>query len=599
MKRRFHPTNIHTPAVFSLMIFICSCDPTPKDSDEDTSVDTGSDSDTGGDGDGDTDTDTDSDADADSDTDADNDSDTDADTDSDTDADTDSDADSDTDADGDADGDADTDADADADADGDTDTDADGDADTDADGDTDTDTDTDADTDIAVNCDAVSDISVTVLENDIILEGQSVTKTVQTVLAVSWNQVTATDTVKLRFSFENDEWLESSAEPGIVGAHEIPVLGVPELTDVTIQILNESGNNQTACETTGRTGALPASMPRADIPVYNASLASSFRYMIGSVENTPGQTTMYAGPFTLYIIDRAGRIVWYYLDQAWNPAMAYPRIAPDGSHFYVERSIRGGSNRPSVFRSTLDFRQFEEFETPGLNDAMDVTSDGTLVYNSEEWVIERQANGTERNIWNCTDWADAHAAGIGWPACYANSVVFNPLNDSIIVSYPYINTVVEISRQSGETIAQWGDASGSWVFDPVTTGLDFEHGANITPEGTLLVSSHTPGSGQGDSPVPHFFLEFELDSTNQIAAEIWRYGEGLNDWPRWKGEVYPVPGGNRLLNYGCQGVIREVTPNLDVAWEVKWDADFADDLINKMVGHNILIDDLYALNKGW
>jgi hypothetical protein len=247
----------------------------------------------------------------------------------------------------------------------------------------------------------------------------------------------------------------------------------------------------------------------------------------------------------------------------------------------------------------LDFAQFQEYETPGLNDSMDVTDAGTIVYNSEEWVIELQANGTERNIWNCPDWANAHGVGPGGATCYSNSVVFNPLNDSIVVSYPYINTVVEIDRQSGDLVAQWGDASGSWAFDPITTGLDFEHGANITPDGTLLVSSHTPGSGEGRSRVPHFFLEFELDSNNQIAKEIWRYGEGLNDWPRWKGEVYPVPGGNRLLNYGCQGLIREVTPNLEVAWEVLWDADFADDLINKMVGHNILIDDLYALNKGW
>ena len=115
----------------------------------------------------------------------------------------------------------------------------------------------------------------------------------------------------------------------------------------------------------------------------------------------------------------------------------------------------------------------------------------------------------------------------------------------------------------------------------------------------MLVSAHAPGSGDSETRVPHYFLEFELDRDNRIAREIWRYGEGVDEWPRWKGEVFPVPGGNRLLNYGTGGVIREVAQDLEVAWEVIWDADFRIDDINKMVGHTILIDDLYALNRGW
>lgn len=513
----------------------------------------------------------------------------DADTDTDTDADTDADADTDTDAD----------ADSDTDTDADSDTDADADSDSDTDTSTDTGTDTGTDADIEMDCSAVSDVSVDILESDITLEGQTVTKTVQTVLVVSWNQVTSADSVKLRFTFENDEWFESSSETGDVGAHKIPVLGVPEQTEVTIQIVSETQGDVSACETSGTTGSLPSSMPRATVNEYDSNLASSYRWMLGGVENTPDAWSAYSGPFTLYIIDRQGRIVWYYLDQAWNPAMAYPRIAPDGSHIAVERSIRAGTNQSSIFRAVLDFSQFKEYESPSLNDSMDFTDDGTFVYNSEEWVIELLEDGTERNIWSCSDWASENGAGYGMSTCYANSVVFYSANNSIIVSYPYINTVVEIGRESGELLAQWGDVSGSWTFDPTSTGLDFVHGANITQDGTLLVSSHTPGSGETSSRVPHYFLEFSLDRENKIAEEIWRYGEGLQDWPRWKGEAFPVSNGNRLINYGCEGVIRELTQNLEIAWEVKWDADFSDDLINKMVGHNILIDDLYALNKGW
>jgi hypothetical protein len=487
------------------------------------------------------------------------------------------------------------------------------------------------------------------------VEGQTVTKKVNTVLMVNWDQTTASDSVKLRFTFEDDEWFESPAEPGTLGEHEIPVFGVPELTDVTIQIVSETDDSETVCETTGTTGKVPDSVPRATINEFDSSLASENRWMLGTVEKTPEITGIYDGIFTVYVIDRQGRIVWYYLDQAWSPVTAYPRIARDGTHLYFDRSnYLGGeaNNQPSIVRTTLDFSQFEQIDAPSMTDSMDITDDGGFVYNSEEWLIELTADGKERKLWNCPEWAknagidlaliedkinilkfwgkkdkieeweklfkliktgkkDIEKLYIG--ICYANSVVWNPLADSILLSFPEINTVVEVSRQSGELIGQWGDANGSWQFDPASTGFEFEHGANITPDGTLLVSTRETDIAYQLTKPLHYFIEFELDRDNKIATEIWRYGEGLTDWPAVKGEVFPVAGGNRLVNYGAAGIIREVTPDLEVAWEVKWDAEFeippeirekfdetyTEDDVNNMVGHNILIDDLYALNKGW
>jgi hypothetical protein len=499
------------------------------------------------------------------------------------------------------------------------------------------------DSDSAGECDGVSDVRVGVLEQEIALEGQVVTKKVNTVLMVSWDQTTASDSVKLRFTFENDEWYESPDEPGTAGAHEIPVFGVPELTEVEIQIVNETDGDETVCETTGTTGALPESVPRATVRELDPSLASENRWLLGTVEKTPEIMSMYEGIFTVYIIDRQGRIVWYYLDQAWSPVTAYPRIARDGNSFYFDRSTYLGSqasNHPSIARTTLDFRQFEQIAAPSMTDSMDITDDGGFVYNSEEWLIELTADGEERQIWSCTAWVEEIGLDlellhdkleylgkldlldeigedklekIRLDACYANSVVWNPLEDAVLLSFPGINTVVEVSRQSGELVGQWGDVPGSWQLIPETTGFEFEHGANITPEGTLLVSTRETGIEDEFSTKPeHYFLEFALDRENRIATEIWRFGDGLTDWPACKGEVFPVPGGNRIANYGTAGIIRELTPDLEVAWDVKWDTEFevpeevmdlykayTEDDVNNMVGHDILIDDLYALNKGW
>jgi len=56
--------------------------------------------------------------------------------------------------------------------------------------------------------------------------------------------------------------------------------------------------------------------------------------------------------------------------------------------------------------------------------------------------------------------------------------------------------------------------------------------------------------------------------------------------------------GNTLGNYGTGGVIREITPDKDTVFHVKFDIPGGNDAYNKLVGHNVLIDDLYALNGG-
>jgi hypothetical protein len=80
-------------------------------------------------------------------------------------------------------------------------------------------------------------------------------------------------------------------------------------------------------------------------------------------------------------------------------------------------------------------------------------------------------------------------------------------------------------------------------------------------------------------------------------VEKWRYTDGL-EWPRAKGMAIRVSNGNTLGNYGTGGVIREITPHGRTVFGVKFDVPEGNDFYNKMVGNNVLIDDLYALNGG-
>jgi len=108
-----------------------------------------------------------------------------------------------------------------------------------------------------------------------------------------------------------------------------------------------------------------------------------------------------------------------------------------------------------------------------------------------------------------------------------------------------------------------------------------------------------PGLEVTENPVEfgHAFMEFEIDRQNRRLVEKWIYNEGP-EWAMYKGMAMRLPNGNTLANYGTGGVIREITPDQKTAFWVKFDSPRGNDFFNKMVGHNVLIDDLYALNGG-
>ena len=68
------------------------------------------------------------------------------------------------------------------------------------------------------------------------------------------------------------------------------------------------------------------------------------------------------------------------------------------------------------------------------------------------------------------------------------------------------------------------------------------------------------------------------------------------EWPRAKGMAIRLANGNTLANFGEGGVIRELTPDMQTVFYVKFDVATGSDFFNKMVNHNVFVDDLYALN---
>lgn len=419
---------------------------------------------------------------------------------------------------------------------------------------------------------------------------------VSTILVVAWTQARAAEAAWLEFTFENNEVFTSRPKPAPAGASHEVVLGVPAEVDVTIRVVSRDGGVERATrEYVGRTGALPPQLPRAEVTTYDRERASPERYLLGSVEDSVGggcPSCYELGTDWLYISDRQGRTVWYYGDAASNASSAYPRRARDGEYLIFDKRPTNGVVGRAVIKMTLDGSYFEEIALP-ISECIDVTEDGSILFDTTSGVLsERDRDGVVRSIWSCPE-----AFG---PAfyCFSNTVNYSPATDTIFMAFPEENTVAEIDRRSGALVGHYGDAPGGYAFSPSSWRFEYPHFPNLTPEGTLLVSSHMPGFSDTYRPVAgaHAFMEFEIDRDGRRLVEKWVYDAG-REWPMHKGMAIRLTNGNTLVNYGTGGVIRELTPDREPVFEAKFDVPEGDDFYNQMLGNNELIDDLYALNE--
>jgi hypothetical protein len=468
-------------------------------------------------------------------------------------------------------------------------------ADTDSDSDTDTDTDTDTDSDTETDTDSISDISLEIHPK------------VATILVLSWTQNQEVDSAWIEFTFENDEWIASPKKPGAAGAHSEVILGVPQNTEVTARVVNEGGSSTWQSDTiTGANGTLPANMPKPTLLDYDSSLASGQRWLMGSVENSVSTDGYWESPYWVFIMNRNAEIVWYYHNPL-DSRILFPKVAPDGTHIIFDEHT-GGSFDGSTLglrRRTLDLEYSEDIPLPDMNWCYDITDDDYVLYyyyqlpsynnNSQNYggaLRELSPSGDIREIWSCNDWADS--IGVDPYYCYSNTVNWNKERDSVVLSFNWsLYTVLEIDRQTGAIMSEWGNLSGSWNFSPSNIEFNMQHYPNITKDGTLLISSHAPGW----TP-EQLIMEFEIDDGNKTLTQTWSYGSGVADYAEQGGEATRVDNDNTLISYGTGGVIKEVTPDNQIAWDVVFDAPFSPSTDNKLVGHLTLLDDLYALNQG-
>src|SRR6185295_10816611 len=147
----------------------------------------------------------------------------------------------------------------------------------------------------------------------------------------------------------------------------------PGSTATTVRIVSRMGGvDYKTKDYPGMTGTIPSGMPKPTVSMYDATLASPDRWMFGAVENSRGgcnnTSCYYTYLFWVYIMDRQGRIVWYYADATGNPTSSFQRIARDGEYIWIEKRPFSNGGTRSVLKMTLDRQFMTTVPVPNLSD---------------------------------------------------------------------------------------------------------------------------------------------------------------------------------------------------------------------------------------
>jgi hypothetical protein len=401
-------------------------------------------------------------------------------------------------------------------------------------------------------------------------------------------------------------------------SHAASVLGATALTEVYYRVVNLLDGKENEC--VGNTSTLnsPSNIANLNIDSYDADLASEEPYLLG---------TAMLDDSSIVAIDREGNTVWYKSvprdilttevafahgsnDLVYNSyADSYDidigevyRITPDHEEVAVTRIEEGHHFFEELPDGTIAYMKIDVRDViPGKSWTIDdcdkelrsTNKDGVEVCSVVgHEIVEVPADGGDPVTLLSTfdflevipydDWnLGFYPQGMSW--LHSNALNYDADRDTYMWSFAGYDTFVEVSRDGSlvRTFGDFGDYKPNMKSIPAyDDGFDFQHDPHWTVDGTILTFVYDDDNGC-------YAVEFEVDDKTKMLNEVWSYGRDLNLRAHALGMARRLKNGNTLVNWGTAGVVREVTPSGEIAWEAYSNS-------GTFFGSTQMVSDLYA-----
>jgi len=375
-----------------------------------------------------------------------------------------------------------------------------------------------------------------------------------------------TDTpVEARLTISGGSGQTNVSFPGARKLHQLPVLGLEPDRSYTVQVELDPGG------LVGSLLALTAPLPD-DFPLLTLRESEP-------AEMEPGYTLIDCfsrsggdpRPRYTMIVDAAGTVVWYsticmsatrqlingelyyrsgaevrQIDMLGNSTLSVALDHPAANlHHDLLRTPMG--TYLSLSREPVEVEDFPTSQTdPGAPTATTTVRD--------EPVVEFLPDGTLRAKWPLTeilhptrigyDSLSPTGQGVDW--VHTNAVVYDPGDDSIVVSARHQDAVFKFARATGELRwivgdhANWPPEFLPFLLQPIGAPFRWQyhqHAPMFSAEGTLVVfdnGNHRASPFDGNPPLPNSQnfsrgVEYEIDEGAMEIRQRWEYGENVPD----------------------------------------------------------------------
>ncbi len=388
--------------------------------------------------------------------------------------------------------------------------------------------------------------------------------------AVSW----------VEYGFTNDYGMVTPVDEGGTD-HFFTLLGTPPLTDVYYRAVSEIDGKEKDVKGTITTGGVPSDLPDFDVTVYEPDRVSDDLYILGTAFGTVP---------CVYVIDREGNWLWYKRVSPLKNPIELNFERGTNNILFNSFLIDHSEDDSNVTRVSIDGTVDEDIDTPLGHHAFTELPDGSIAYIAidvrdydmggdgklEPVVGDVPPDGGEpTTFWSVWDdsfehdpeWHDRWDSGFypqGGDWTHANSLHYYEDSNTYLISFRNLDMIAEIDATSGEVLREFGGETGYQLTDG-SRSFNYQHDVSWTADDTLImITTEDIEDGRHETTA----VEYAIDDDAQTLDEIWSHGDGEGIYVLVQGTARDLDNGNRLINFGSSGLVREVTIEGDVVWEL-------------------------------
>ena len=273
------------------------------------------------------------------------------------------------------------------------------------------------------------------------------------------------------------------------------------------------------------------------------------------------------------ILNPQGQVVWAHSDDGGLPVYR-ARLSADGDSILYNRAgpLLAPVAESAIVRVSFDGSELAEVTIPMLGADFVEHPDGTLaalvsetretngVLAQGDKIVEISRDGSMTDVWSTWDSFEAPTTEQDGGWSFANALDYNDSEQAYYVGLSNLSSIAKVDRAQGT--CEWVLGANAQNFGFSADSEPFLHQSQFHVAGNRLLVSDG-----ADLQVARV-IEYQLDFTDQIAAQVGSFSSDTDSMASTLGEPTRFPGGETLVNWGSQGRLERFDKDGNPVWQL-------------------------------